>query len=284
MISVVIPAFNAQSTLGAQLAALAAQSHHGEWELVLADNGSTDATVSVARAFDDRLPVRVVDASARRGPGAARNVGAGAASGDVLLFCDADDVVLAGWLEALVGAVRIGRCATGPYYTSASAELDPADFEAWQPSRATAPRYFDQVTMVQSNNFGIMRADFEGVGGFDESFVAAEDAELGVRLHERGCEIAWCREARIVTRDRSTVRQQFRQFAAYGRWDVAVYKKHRGRGLERPSTRAALRDYGSLVVHLPRLLHPETRRSWVVTAGQRTGRVLGSCKERTLCL
>ena len=284
MISVVIPSLNAEATLGAQLEALAAQDHDADWEVVLADNGSTDATVDIARAFADRLPLRIVDASRRRGPGAARNAGVAAARGDVLLFCDADDVVLAGWVEAFSEVVAAGRCATGPYLVTSRPRIDPTEFDCWQPAREAAPRFLGQVPMLQSNNLAILRADFESVGGFDEELLCAEDAELGVRLVERGCEIAWCRAARIVSRTRSTAIGQFRQFMAYGRWDVAVYRKHRGKALRRPSVRDALRDYGSLVVHVPRFFQPRRRRSWLVTAGQRTGRLVGSVRERTLCL
>ena len=192
--------------------------------------------------------------------------------------------MLAGWVEAFSTAVEDGRCATGPYYVTSRPDIDPAYFDCWEPARNEAPLYLGQIPMLQSNNFAITRADFESAGGFDEAFRCAEDAELGVRLVERGVEIVWCRGARIVSRSRSTAIDQFRQFVAYGRWDAAVYRKHRGKALRRSSVRDAFRDYGSLVVHAPRLFQPRARRSWLVTAGQRTGRLVGSVRERTLCL
>jgi glycosyltransferase involved in cell wall biosynthesis len=67
-VSVVIAALNAAATLPLQLAALAAQDYSGSWEVVVADNGSTDATVAIAREFASSLPHLVlVDASDRRG-------------------------------------------------------------------------------------------------------------------------------------------------------------------------------------------------------------------------
>src|SRR5215204_6439039 len=89
-IAVVIPSFNAAATLPAQLAALAGQRYEGELEVLVSDNGSTDGTLDVVRGWQDRLPVRVVDASDRRGAGHARNVGAAAASMDLIAYCDAD--------------------------------------------------------------------------------------------------------------------------------------------------------------------------------------------------
>ncbi len=284
MISVVIPARNAAATLGAQLSALAIQAHGATWEVIVADNGSTDDTAEVASAFANRIPVRVVDASRRRGPSAARNIGVTHAVGDLLLFCDADDVVLRGWVPALAQATGPGRCTTGPYFVTSRTDIDPGDFDTWMPLRRSVPMYLGQIPMLQSNNLAIAREDFESVGGFDEELRCAEDAELGIRLVEHGCELAWCPDARVVSRSRATSLAQFRQFLAYGRWDVRVYRKHRGKALHRPPLRDALRDYGSLVVHLPRLVDRGRRRSWLVTAGQRTGRLVGSFRERTLCL
>lgn len=281
-ISIVIPALNAAETIGAQLAAIAAQDVDQPVEVIVADNGSVDATRRVAEGFADRLQLRVVDASRRAGPGAARNAGVEAASGVWLAFCDADDVVLPGWLEALGGCVATGRAAVGSFrLTDSTAAAVASD---WQESRRELPRYLGQVPLAYSSNLAVTRHDFDQVGGFDEALRCGEDADLGIRLIESGCEVMFCPAARVVMRDRRDVRSQFRQFLQYGRWDVAVYRKHRGSALRRPPLSAALRDYASLVVHLPRLLDPVRRRTWIVTAGLRCGRLLGSVRERTFLL
>ena len=62
-VSVVMPTRNVAETVGGQLAALAAQTYTGDWELVVADNGSTDDTAPVLHRWADRIPhLRVVDA------------------------------------------------------------------------------------------------------------------------------------------------------------------------------------------------------------------------------
>ncbi|HEY4573152.1 MAG TPA: glycosyltransferase family A protein, partial [Thermoanaerobaculia bacterium] len=101
-LSVVIPCLNAAATLGVQLAALTRQSWPGGWEVIVADNGSTDGSREIVESYRGRLPgLALVDASDRRGQAHARNLGAAAATGDALLFCDADDEVAPGWMEAL---------------------------------------------------------------------------------------------------------------------------------------------------------------------------------------
>src|SRR4051812_28957961 len=93
LVSVVIPARNAARLLPLQLAALAKQTYAGTWEVVVADHRSADGTARVASEWAARLPcLRVVSVGRRGGANVARNEGARAARGEVLAFCDADDV------------------------------------------------------------------------------------------------------------------------------------------------------------------------------------------------
>lgn len=67
---------NEVDTLSDQLAALARQTYHHPWELIVSDNGSVDGTRQLAESWSDRLPdLRVADASDRKGLNHARNVG-----------------------------------------------------------------------------------------------------------------------------------------------------------------------------------------------------------------
>ncbi len=75
-------------------------------EVVLADNGSTDETVAIVSAYKGRVPnLRIIDASARRGQPYALNRGATAASGESIVFCDADDLVGEGFVAAMGNAL-----------------------------------------------------------------------------------------------------------------------------------------------------------------------------------
>src|SRR2546423_10557404 len=103
LVSVVVAVLDEEAHLGEQLAALAEQTYTGAWEVLVVDNGCTDGSIDVALRFARRLPgLQIVDASERRSLAHARNRGAAEAQGDLLAFCDADDVVLPGWLEAPV--------------------------------------------------------------------------------------------------------------------------------------------------------------------------------------
>jgi len=95
-LSVVVPARNAERTLGRVLEALARELSADD-EVLVVDDGSTDATVAVARAAGARL----VHCRSTGSAGAARNAGWARARGDVVVFLDADAVVRRGWGEAL---------------------------------------------------------------------------------------------------------------------------------------------------------------------------------------
>ena len=102
-VSVILPTFNVERWIPDQLAALADQICACEWELVIADNGSTDDTRIIALGFERRFArFKLVDASGARGPAHARNQGVRSSSGEFLLFTDADDIVRQGWIAKLI--------------------------------------------------------------------------------------------------------------------------------------------------------------------------------------
>src|SRR2546423_5479884 len=92
-ISVVVPVRNAEQTLPALLASLARQDCDEPFEVIVADDASTDGSVAVALDFGQELPLVVCESPTHRGIGGARNTGAARSSASALAFCDADDVV-----------------------------------------------------------------------------------------------------------------------------------------------------------------------------------------------
>jgi Glycosyl transferase family 2 len=112
-VSVVMPAYQAERTIGAAVSSVLWQSHR-ELELVVVDDGSTDATGTIAAAHAGRVKiVRQENA----GVAAARNRGIAEASGDLIAFCDADDLLFERHLEALVAVwERGGGIATANSY------------------------------------------------------------------------------------------------------------------------------------------------------------------------
>ena len=116
LISVVMPVRNGMPWIEHQLRALAAQQSAVDWEVVVADNGSDDGTRSCVERWSERDPrIHLVDASARRGAAAARNIGVRSARGRLLAFCDADDVVRPGWLASMSAALADADLVAGVF-------------------------------------------------------------------------------------------------------------------------------------------------------------------------
>ncbi|MFD8375535.1 glycosyltransferase family 2 protein [Streptomyces sp. NPDC059688] len=181
-ISVIVPAWNEESFLPRSLGSLrhsalrlADLGSPVNCELVVADNGSTDATAGLARAYGARVVTMP-----ERGVARARNAGAQAADGDLLVFTDADYRVPLCFLPGL--AARFGEdaglTAAGVRVVLEPAEIDPI-------TRLCAHGALRLLTKVKHMSFGVLavRAGwFTSVGGYPQDLYAYEDVALLERL------------------------------------------------------------------------------------------------------
>lgn len=284
MVSVIIPLLDAESTIEAQLRALHRQDFDGPWELVVADNGSTDASRSLVEQWADRLPVKVIDAGHDRGVSAARNHGVRQALGDLLLFCDADDEVEQTWLREMVKSLARADLVGG------ALEEERLNV-GLRPQRPRVPVdrlsvMYDFLPFASGANFGVWRDAFEAVGGFDEALrYGGDDVELSFRLQLAGYHLEFAPEARVSYRHRSDYRELFCQFYAYGRSDPLVFSRFRDVGLPRRPITAVTRAWARLVLTAPIALWSEPGRShWIVRLAYSVGRIRGSMRERVLFL
>lgn len=277
-LSVVIPAYNAARLIHRQLDELSRQqamlAERSNWELLVADNGSTDGTGLLARGYAVDLPLTVIDASARRGPAAARNIGAGAARGDVLVFTDADDVVsgqwLATWMEWCASTTR-SSFAAGPIRFDAPTD-GPARGNCRVPHHMGLP-------FASGNNLGCTRELFQELGGFEETRWTGEDIDLSWRALRAGTEID-CVPAPLHVANERNALQLLRRYYEYGLGDPALFRDHRVLSPERGSWMATCKSYLGLLARLPLLWNPEQRAGWAHQCGRRGGRLVGSVRAR----
>ncbi|MGE5233636.1 MAG: glycosyltransferase family 2 protein [Acidobacteriota bacterium] len=284
-LSVLIPCLDAEGTLGAQLEALAGQSWDDDWEVIVADNGSRDRSRAIVEEWRRRVPgLRLVDAGDRRGQAHARNLAAAAASGEGLLFCDADDVVAPGWLAAM------GR-ALGEYEFVASRYdyqlLNPPWVQRnhLNPQRDGLPTY-DYPTFLPhagGGGLGVRRAVHVAVGGFDESLPALEDTDYCWRIQLAGHALHFVPDAVVNVRHRGDLGGIFRQGVSYGRHNVLIYRRYRGRGMPRLGLLPGLLRWGTLALRTPILLLTRAGRArWLWQLGWRVGRIRGCLAYRVV--
>lgn len=276
-ISVVVPCRNAAAIIGHQLEALARQGCVRDWELVVVDNGSDDDTRQVVEGFRDRLPrLTVVDAHDRRGAAYARNVGARAASGENVAFCDADDEVGDGWLAAVELALREHRAIAFRTDTDKlnGGEAGRASRQVDGLQQYTYPPYLP----YSGATIAIRRDLFLKLGGFDESMLACEDADFCWRLQLAGVDLHFVRDAVVHVRLRPTLRSMCRQARLWGEYNVVLYKKFRPHGMPKLRRAQGLRNLVGTVRRFPQLASRRTRSSWLWEANWATGRLIGSLK------
>ncbi len=289
LVSVVVPARNAARTIGEQLEALAAQRTHRPFEVLVADNGSTDGTADVVRSFEGRAAawqgLRVVDASHRAGANAARNAGTRAARGEAVLLCDADDVVDPGWVEALAGGLDRAAGAGGRLDRT---QLNPRFVELWggPPEDWGVSTSLGFLRRPIGANAGFRRSVWEQLGGFDEEYVrGGTETEFFWRLQLAGHTLLEVPEALVHYRVRADVRAMVRQWYVWGRQSPMLYRDFRSRGMRWQPLRSA-RVLAWTLALVPRGAYRDRRKriDLYLHLAERAGRVVGSAKYRVLFL
>jgi glycosyltransferase involved in cell wall biosynthesis len=276
-LTVVIPCFNGARTLATQLDALAGQSCSEPWEVILADNGSTDDSVAIAQRYKGRIPnLRVADASARKGQPFALNTGAEAARGESVAFCDADDEVGAGWVQAMVSALATHEFVAGRIDTR---KLNPPGLASRHPQeaglqKATYPPYLPHAG---GGTLGVRRHLHQAVGGFDEALPYLHDTDFCFKLQLRGVPLFFVEDAVVHVRNRTTWRGIVSQARHYAEYRVLIYKRYRTAS-EPGRWRAYLGGWRELLASTDQIRSDEDRASWLWKLGSQIGRLEGSIK------
>ena len=285
-LSVIVPCRDAESTLAVQLEALSRQVYGGDWEVVVADNGSRDGSRAIAASFAARLPgLRVVEAGEVRGAAHARNAGARAASHDRFLFVDADDEVGEEWVGALAEALGSERLTASRFELR---KLNPA----WMGDRLAHPQesglnpytYPPFLPHAGGSGLAVERALFESLGGFDESYLQLEDTDFCWRAQLAGATLGYAPRAVVHVRLRPDLGGNFRQMIAYGENNVRIYRAYRGRGMPRLGPGPGLLRWAKLLLTSPRVLGARGRSEWTAQLGWRIGRLRGCLRHGSLAL
>lgn len=286
LVSVVIPSRNAAATVEATLEALSRQTYAGPWELVVADNGSSDDTRCRVAAWTGRLPqLRLVEARERQGTSYARNTGARACRGEILLFCDADDIADPNWIARMVAALQRHDCVGG---RTERRRLNDEVALAARPVKAKDGLLdsFAFMPYAQMANCGMWREVWERHGGFDEVYrYGGDDAEFFWRVQLAGGTVGFAPDAVIHYRLRSGLRAIWRQWYGYGISHPHLFAAFRARGMPRAPLVEALREWLWLLIHAADLLGTRPARAvWLKRSGLRWGRLVGSWRHGVVYL
>lgn len=187
-VSVIVPAYNQAAYIAEAIHSVVNQSY-SNWELIIVDDGSTDATAEVARQFDDPR-IRYLYQTNRGLPGA-RNTGITHSTGEYLAFLDADDLYHSDKLAVQVAHLNQNTDVGMSYTSRIAIEQSGAPLKL-----SRAPETVSLATLVLGfpfviNDILIRRNWVEQVSGFDESFLLnSEDRDFYLRLALSGCSFA----------------------------------------------------------------------------------------------
>lgn len=195
-VSVIIPAYNASRTLTACLTSVQKAEYDGTVEIIVVDDRSTDDTADIATQFGCRLIRR----KANSGPALARNAGANAAGGEILIFVDADTEMRPDTIRAAVRALSeegVGAV-TGTY------EPEPINmgffpaYYAYLKYHAFTAGAVDRIVAFGGQCGAIYKRLYDEVGGYRAIAwgVDIENEELGLRINRRSM-IRLSREFRV---------------------------------------------------------------------------------------
>lgn len=225
--SVIIPAFNAAACICACLDALSAQKTDREFEVIVVDDASTDDLSFITAKYAGNLRLQLLRLQTNSGPGAARNAGAKAAAGGILLFTDADCVPAPDWLEMMLAPMAdhdvIG--VKGVYQTFQNdlwARLAQLEFEERYEKLAS----HGEIDFVDTYSGAYQKAPFMAAGGFNPELRQNEDVDLAFRLKKAGARFLFAPAARVA----HTHREGWLAYASLkywrGYWRMRIYRQH----------------------------------------------------------
>ncbi len=221
--SVVVPAYNAASTLGECLASVR-MLNYPDYETIVIDDGSTDSTSRIA----EQAQVQVIRIE-HRGLAAARNAGVAAASGEIIAFIDADARADRDWLYHLVETItrRDAAAASGPNFAPMPASARAAAMAAAPGLPREVRAGDDRLAQLCGCNMAITKAALSKIGGFDPAFASAgDDVDLSWRLTAAGETLAYAPGATVIHERRATLAAYLAQQRGYGIGEGLLFRRY----------------------------------------------------------
>lgn len=281
-VTVCLPVRNGADHIAAQLEGLQAQDYVGPWEVVVADNGSTDETAAVVSAWTDRLPLSLIQAGRRPSVNGGRNAAACHGRGQLLAFCDHDDIVRPNWITELV---RVAAEADAVAGVIDCARLNDDVVRSWKDDRVQHRLVIAHGALPSmiGASCAVWRDAFEAVGGFDEAIqYGTDDVDMAWRLQFAGFTLGHAPNAIADYRYRTRIRDLARQSFDRSRMSCQLVERHRADLPARPAPSVSPRStVASVLTGLPLALVSRRRRGrWVHTVARAAGWLWGRVEIR----
>lgn len=231
-VTAVMPAMNEEHTVTAAIESLLDQDYEGRLDIVVAVAPSTDRTLEVATDLAEVTGrVTVVENVAGTTP-AGLNAAIAAATGDVIVRCDAHAEMPGGYVTSAIGLLEItGAVNVGGVQNAVGEDpMQRAIAAAMSNPFGVGDARFHMggaAGFVDTVYLGVFRRDaLQAVGGFDETLIRNQDYELNYRLREAGGGVYFDPSLRVNYRPRSSIGGLWKQYFGYGQWKRVVIRRH----------------------------------------------------------
>ncbi|MCX6893435.1 MAG: glycosyltransferase [Verrucomicrobia bacterium] len=224
-VSIVVASYNGERTLTACLDSLQ-RLNYPSYEVILVDDGSTDATPQIALKHGG---IRYFRHEKNLGLSTARNTGIAAATGEIIAFTDSDCRADEDWLYYLVGDLLNSEFAGmgGPNLLPPEDSAVAAAVMVSPGGPAHVMLSDRQAEHIPGCNMAVYKWALAEIGGFDPIFhKAGDDVDVCWRLQQAGCKIGFSPAAFVWHYRRSTVGAYLKQQHGYGEAEALLVRKH----------------------------------------------------------
>ncbi len=223
-VSIVVASYNGARTLRGCLDSLA-RLNYPDYEVILVDDGSTDATREIAGRY---LGIRYIH-HANRGLSAARNTGINAATGEIVAFTDSDCRADEDWLMYLVGdLLNTDFVGIGGHNFLPPEDGNVSGAVMASPGGPAHVMLTDrEAEHIPGCNMAFYKWALDEIGGFDPVFTkAGDDVDVCWRLQENNHKIGFSSSGFVWHHRRATVKAYLKQQAGYGEAEAMLARKH----------------------------------------------------------
>ncbi len=256
-VSVVVCTYNGARTIRDCLDGLS-RLDYPDYEVIVVDDGSTDATGVIARQYDCRLIQ-----TENQGLANARNTGLAAATGEIIAYLDDDAYPDPDWLTYLAATfLRTPYAGVGGPNIAPPGDGPIAECVARAPGGPVHVLVTDrEAEHIPGCNMAFRKSCLEAIGGFDPQFrTAGDDVDVCWRLQERGWALGFHPAAMVWHHRRNSLRTYWRQQIGYGRAEAMLERKWPEKYNGPGHVRWVGRIYGSGLTHAlgwrrPRVYH-----------------------------
>jgi O-antigen biosynthesis protein len=225
-LSVAIPCYNGASHLGNCIQAVLKQTRTPD-EVIVVDDGSTDASASIAAEY----PVRLLRHSGTQGLATGRNTALAAAEGDIIIYVDVDAYAAPDMLAML--SAELADPALGGVGGRGIEAVQETIYDRWRglhASQGYGSRRRERCQYLFGLCMAYHRTALQAVGGFDTSFrTNAEDVDVGLRLNKAGYPLSYVPEAVVFHQRRDDHASLRRTMYQWYYWAFVAKAKNRAR-------------------------------------------------------